>query len=73
MDKRDAELLDRQLWGISPSPPQSSASIGLTIVVVFLAGMAVGNVFFAQKSESVLTRDTIALISAQNGARPMMR
>jgi hypothetical protein len=34
MDKRDQELLAKQLWSVS-SPPQNSAMIRLTILAVF--------------------------------------
>src|SRR5262245_21616111 len=43
MDKRDQELLAKQLWSVS-STPQNSAIIGLTIIAVFLAGIAIGDI-----------------------------
>jgi hypothetical protein len=43
MDKRDQELLDKQLSSISSSP-QGGGIIGLTIIVVFLVGIGIGNI-----------------------------
>jgi hypothetical protein len=34
MDRRDQKLLDKQLWGDSPSPPPRGIIIGL--IAVFL-------------------------------------
>lgn len=43
MDKRDQELLDKQLSSIS-GPPQDGGIIGLTIIAVFLVGIGIGNI-----------------------------
>jgi hypothetical protein len=49
MDKRDQELLAKQLWSVS-SPPQNSAIIGLmTIVAVFLVGIGIGDILSKSK------------------------
>ena len=49
MDKRDQELLAKQLWSVS-SPPQNSAIIGLmTIVAVFLVGIGIGDIVSKSK------------------------
>ena len=48
MDKRDQELLAKQLWSVN-SPPQNSAIIGLTIVAVFLAGIGIGDILSQSK------------------------
>ena len=42
MDKHDQELLDRQLWGVSPSPPHSGITIGF--IAVFLIGIGIGDI-----------------------------
>jgi len=52
MDKRDQELLDKQLWSVS-SPPQNDAKIGLMIVVVLLAGIAIGDVLSKSKQANL--------------------
>ena len=44
MTRRDWELLDKQLWGVSSPPPQNGAKIGLTIIAVFLAGIGIGDI-----------------------------
>ena len=42
MDKRDQELLDKQLWGVSPSPPHSGIILGF--ITVFLVGIGIGDI-----------------------------
>lgn len=73
MDKRDQELLDKQLWGVSPSPPRNDLIIGLTVVAVFFFGIAMGDILFAQKSPQLILRDAMAAISPLHGAPPIMR
>ena len=48
MDKRDQELLSKQLWSVS-SPPQNSALVGLTILAVFLLGIGIGDILSKSK------------------------
>ena len=43
MTRRDQELLDKQLWGVSSRSPQNGMTI-LMIVAVFLAGIGIGDV-----------------------------
>ncbi len=50
MDQRDQELLDKQLRLLVPSPPRSGLLM-LAIVGVFLGGIAVGGLIFANKTE----------------------
>ena len=47
MEKRDQELLDRQLWGVSSSPPHSGITIGL--IMVFLVGIGIGDILSKTK------------------------
>jgi hypothetical protein len=42
MNQRDQDLLDKQLWGVSPSPPHSGIIIGF--IAVFLVGIGIGDV-----------------------------
>ena len=42
MNPHDWELLDKQLYGFSSRPPQKGGAVGLVVVAMFLAGMAVG-------------------------------
>lgn len=69
MDKRDQELLDRQLWGVNPSPPRNAGIAGLEFAVVFLVGIAVGSVLFAHERKQIMqiaSYDTAAAISFLN-------
>jgi hypothetical protein len=35
MNERDQELLDKQLWGVSPSPPPRGGSLAMAFVAAF--------------------------------------
>jgi hypothetical protein len=65
MDERDRELLDRQLWGASPSPPQRGGALGLAFVAVFLSGLTVGGFLFAHQSKQtqLTLRDASTVLS----------
>ena len=63
MDKRDQELLDKQLWGVSSRSPQNGIIV-LIIVAVFLVGMGIGDI--VSKTEQANTHYA-ALISFPNG------
>jgi hypothetical protein len=79
LDKRDEELLDKQLWGVSSAPPKSILSSGLTpglaIAAVFLAGIAVGNILFAQQIKPIqIAHDAGNVsISSSNDVQPILR
>ena len=47
MDKRDQELLDKQLGRVSSSPPHSGITIGF--ITVFLVGMGIGDILSKTK------------------------
>lgn len=66
MDKRDQELLAKQLWALS-SPPQSGAIIGLTMVAVFLIGIGIGDILSKSKQADT---NYAAVISTISGAPP---
>jgi hypothetical protein len=53
MNQRDQELLDKELWGVSLSPPRDGGIIGMALVVVFLAGIAIGGILFAHDSKQI--------------------
>ena len=59
MDKRDQELLDKQLWKASPSPPHSGIIIGF--IAVFLVGIGVGDIL--SKTKQVNTTSTYAALN----------
>lgn len=76
MDQRDQELLDKQLWGVSPSPPRNGGIIGLALAVVFLVGIAIGGIVFAHDSNQIMqiaSHDTTAAISFPNVVPPTVR
>ena len=74
MNKRDVELLDKQLWGVSPNF-RTADTIGLALVGVFLAGMTIGGVLFANDSKRMQmeSHDTATGISLLNNAPLIMR
>lgn len=47
MNRRDVELLDKQLWGVSPHPPRTGGARVLVICAVFLVGIAAGSFLFS--------------------------
>ena len=63
MTRRDQELLDKQLWGVSSRSPQNGMTI-LMIVAVFLAGIGIGDVVSKTKQANP---HYAALISYPNG------
>ena len=63
MTRRDQELLDKQLWGVSSRSPQNGMTI-LIIVAVFLAGMGIGDIVSKKKQANI---HYVALISYPNG------
>ena len=75
MNQRDWELLDKQLWGFSSRPPQNSGVVGLEVVAVFLAGMAVGGVLLTHDSnfKQTASHEAVTAISLLNGLPPTMR
>jgi hypothetical protein len=75
MNQRDLELLDKELWGVSPRPPRSAGIIGVAFVTAFLAGVAIGGILFAHDSKQiqVASHDAAAAISLLNGVPPTIR
>ena len=75
MNAHDWELLDKQLHGFSSRPPQNSDAVGLVVVVMFLAGIAVGGVLFTHDSQSkqIALQEARTVISFLNDVPPTMR
>jgi len=48
MDKRDWELLDKQLWGVNRSSPDSGIII-ISLITVFLVGIGIGDILSKTK------------------------
>jgi len=63
MTRRDQELLDKQLWGVSSRSAQNGMTI-LMIVAVFLAGIGIGDIVTKTKQANT---HYAALISYPNG------
>ncbi len=73
MDKRDRELLDKQLWGVSPSPSRNTGIAGLEFALVFLVGIAIGSLLFAYERKQIMqiaSYDMTAAISFLNAPKP---
>ena len=49
MTRHDWELLDKQLWTATSPPRQSTTTIGLMIVAVFLVGIGIGDILSKSK------------------------
>ena len=75
MNPHDWELLDKQLYGFSSRPPQKGGAVGLVVVAMFLAGMAVGGVLFSHDSklEQLASQEARTAISFLNGVPPTTR
>jgi hypothetical protein len=46
MNRRDKALLDKQLWGVNPTPPSLA---GLALIAMFVSGIIIGSVLFARE------------------------
>jgi tetrahydromethanopterin S-methyltransferase subunit F len=51
MDRRDRELLDKQMAGLTP-PRNDGVIVGM-LVAMFLVGVVLGNVLSAHQSEPI--------------------
>jgi tetrahydromethanopterin S-methyltransferase subunit F len=51
MDRRDRELLDKQMRGLTP-PRNDGVIVGM-LVAMFLVGVVLGNVLSAHQSEPI--------------------
>ena len=40
MNQRDLELLDKELWGVSPNLRLERDALGLMVIVAFVGGLA---------------------------------
>ncbi len=69
MNRRDQELLDKQLHGLNVTP-RSEGVMMLAILAVFCTGMALGGFLYAYTDEPVriASNDTVAAISHVPGA-----
>jgi hypothetical protein len=51
MDRRDQELLDKQMRRLTP--PRNDGVIAMMLAAMFLVGMTLGNVLSAHKTEPI--------------------
>jgi hypothetical protein len=75
MDQRDEELLHRQLRHLVPSP-RSDGVLMLAIAGVFLVGIVVGGIIFANKTEpptQTASNDGTAALSFFLNGTPVSR
>ena len=75
MNEREQELLDKQLWGVSPSRPERGA-LALAFTVVFLGGLLIGGILFPHKIKQtqMTTHDaSTTVISLLNSLEPDLR
>ena len=68
MDKRDWELLDKQIRSPQPTPPSNGVMI-TTLAGIFILGVTIGALFFAPAITPLATAGdgTAALAFFQNG------
>ena len=59
MDKRDQELLAKQLWSVS-SPPQNNPIIVLALIAVFLVVMGIGDILSKSKQSNTKYGATVS-------------
>jgi hypothetical protein len=59
MDKRDQELLAKQLWSVS-SPPQNNPIIVLALIAVFLVGIGIGDILSKSKQDNTNYAATVS-------------
>jgi hypothetical protein len=51
MDRRDQELLDKQMRRLTP--PRNDGAIAMTLAAMFLVGMTLGSVLSEHKTEPI--------------------
>jgi hypothetical protein len=75
INERDQELLDKQLWGVSPSPPSRSRGLPLAFVAAFFGGLLIGGILFPHKSNQVQvpTGDTPTALSLLDNSQATLR
>ena len=72
LNRRDKELLDKQLRRFSPAT-RSDGTLILAMVAVFLAGMTVGGFAFAYKVDPTRMAATATALAPQVNALPIAR
>jgi len=68
MNQRDQQLLDKQLWGVSPRAPGNRGILGFVGLAVFCAGVVVGSLLFTPPAHPPRASwRALAAISAPTG------
>ena len=75
MNERDQELLDKQLWGVSPSAPQTGDALLFACVASFLGGLVIGSILFAHNGNQtqITSRDVPTALTFLNNSPPTLR
>ncbi|MGB6348681.1 MAG: hypothetical protein WBG10_01515 [Pseudolabrys sp.] len=75
MNQRDQELLDKQLWGMGPTPPRHKGALSLAFLAVFLGGLSIGGFLFAHNNDRarIMAQDPMIVLSLLNAASPTPR
>jgi hypothetical protein len=55
VNRRDVELLDRLLWGVSPCAKHSGGSRVLALAAVFMVGLVAGGALFSPQRDRLST------------------
>ena len=67
MNRRDQELLDKQLWGVSPTVSRNEGIIGVMFIAGFLVGIAIGDIRFGHEGKRIQpVYDVTAAVSLLN-------
>ena len=69
MNQHDMELLDKQLGGLNP--PRKDGVVGLTVILVFFIGLALGGVLFTHQGTPRSTVNDIAATSFATDGPPI--
>jgi hypothetical protein len=72
MNQRDLELLDKELWGVSPNPQLERGALGLMVIVAFVGGLLMGGTLFAHRYEKtqMTSHDAASVLSLLSESAP---
>jgi hypothetical protein len=72
MNRRDQELLDKQLHGLNLTPRSDGVMI-LAILAVFFTGIAIGGFLYAYTNNPVQIAANDTVLTQPHGASPITR
>ena len=72
MNQRDLELLDKELWGVSPNSPLERHALGLVVIGAFVGGLLMGGTLFAHKNAQtqMTSHDAASVLSLLSESPP---